>query len=173
MKYSIAKTAIAVLCVAALPLSAVAERGGNGKGNGQNADRDRGNSSTAHTNRDTRGNGNGNRNDGTLNANNGNSANARANPSQGFCAPGLRRQADGCVPPGQAAAGVTATEWAEQRGYRYVAGAQLDPSEYTLLPNYADYDLPELPAGESYAVINRTAVVIDSTTGTLLRVATR
>ena len=54
-----------------------------------------------------------------------------------------------------------------------MAGAQLTEDEYDLLPNYADYDLPDLPEGEVYAVINRTAVVIDAATGTLLRVATR
>lgn len=145
-------------------MTALAEKGGNGKGNGnrgQSAQENRGNSG----NKGNRG--------GELNAANGNSANARANPSQGFCPPGQRKREDGCVPPGEAANGVTAAEWAEKQGYRYVAGATLDPSDFTLLPNYADYDLPDLEAGEVYAVINRTAVIIDPATNTLLRVATR
>ncbi len=154
-------SAISVLCIAILPATAIAEKGSNGKNNGNRGQ-------SAQDNR-----GNGNSSGSELHRANGNSANARANPSNGFCAPGLRKQADGCVPPGQAANGVTAAEWTEQRGYRYVAGAELDPSEYTLLPNYADYDLPTLPFGETYAVIDRTAVVIDPVTHTLLRVATR
>ena len=156
------RIAISALCIAALPMAALAEKGGNGKNNGnrgQAAQSDRGNS--------------GNGRSGALHAGNGNSANARANPSTGFCPIGLRKRETGCVPPGEAANGTTAAEWAEQQGYRYVAGATLDPSEYTLLANYTDYDLPELPAGETYAVINRTAVVIDPETNTLLRVATR
>ena len=156
---------IAALCLAVIPLDALAERGGNGYGN-----RDQ-----AHANRDARAAARDERRNGgsELNRANGNSANARANPSQGFCPPGLRKQEQGCVPAGQAAQGVTAAEWAEQQGYRYVAGAQLEDDDYTLLPNYADYGLPDLPEGETYAVINRTAVVIDETTATLLRVATR
>ena len=164
------KTMIAALCIAALPFAAAAERGGNGNGNGKSGERaERGNSGAAHANRDSR---RAERN-GALNPARGNSANARANPSQGFCPPGLRKRETGCVPPGEAANGVTPEEWAERQGYRYVAGAQLTEDEYDLLPNYADYDLPDLPEGEVYAVINRTAVVIDAATGTLLRVATR
>lgn len=171
---SISKIALAAVCAISLPLAAQAERGGNGKGNngrgGESASEARGN---GQANRATRSNSGNNRNGGELHRANGNSANARANPSTGFCAPGLRKKADGCVPPGQAAAGVTAAEWAEQQGYRYVAGAELSEDEFTLLPNYADYGLPELSSSETYAVINRTAVVIDADTNTLLRVATR
>ena len=164
---------IASLCLVALPLEALAERGGNGKGG------DRGNSSSAHADRDSRSSDRGNRGNGrkggdsTLNAANGNSANARANPSQGFCPPGLREQEQGCVPAGEAAAGVTGEDWGAQQGYRYVPGAQLEDGEYALLPNHADFGLPDLPEGEAYAVVNRTAIVIDPATGTMLRVATR
>lgn len=167
--------AVATLCVIALPLNAFAERGGNGNGNRGNSASAQENRGGGNTNRGNTNRGNGNRNnvDSVLNRANGNSANALANPSQGFCPVGLRKTENGCVPPGQAAAGVTAEEWSEQRGYRYVAGQQLEADEFTLLPNYSDYDLPALPAGETYAVINRTAVVIDTATSTLLRVATR
>ncbi len=159
--------AVAAICIAALPMAALAEKGGNGNGNGNRGQ-------SAQDNRGQNANrGNGRNSDGELNRANGNSANARANPSQGFCPPGLRKRDTGCVPPGEAANGTTAAEWAEKQGYRYVAGTQLEPSEYTLLPNYGDYDLPDLDPGEAYAVINRTAVVIEEDSGILLRVATR
>lgn len=153
------RISIAALCLAALPMGAIAEKGGNGNGN-REAREARGNSAEARAERgDTRVR--------------GNSANARANPSTGFCPPGLRDGDGGCVPPGQAAKGVTAEEWAAQKGYRYVPGAVLTEDEFVLLENYADYDLPDLAEGEVYAVIDRTAVVIDPLTLELLRLATR
>lgn len=158
---------IAAGCIALLPAAALAEKGGNGRGNGgeNRAERSQGNN----------GNGNGNRRnaDSTLDAARGNSANARANPSRGFCPPGLQRKETPCVPPGEAANGTTAEDWAAEKGYAYYPGAPLDDVELAELPNYADYGLPTLPAGESYAVIDRVAVVIDPETNTFLRVATR
>lgn len=162
------RTSLVALVASLVVMSpeAIAERGGKGN------DSARGNSANAQTSARNRGNSNRN-GGGELNQANGNSANARANPSTGFCPPGLRKGADGCVPAGQAANGVTAAEWAEQRGYRYVPGAELTEDEFTPLPNYADYDLPELSGTETYVVIERTAVVIDSETNTFLRIATR
>ncbi len=156
---------IAAGCIALLPASVLAEKGGNGRGNGgeNRAERSQGNNGNA-----------GRRNaDKTLDPANGNSANARANPSQGFCPPGLQRKETPCVPPGEAANGTTAEDWATEKGYAYYPGAPLDDVDLQELPNYADYGLPTLSDGESYAVINRIAVVIDPESNTFVRVATR
>ncbi|GGL62607.1 hypothetical protein [Wenxinia marina] len=73
-----------------------------------------------------------------------------------FCPPGLADRDPACVPPGQAAQGVTTEEW-----LGYGAG-DVAPEEALLWIEDPDvFDLPALPDGQRYAVINGTIVALD------------
>ena len=79
------------------------------------------------------------------------------------CPPGLANREPACVPPGQARQGVTTGEWT---GYR--VGDVVDEDRLEWL-DLSDYDLPDLPEGQRYAVIDGTVVVLDEENYELLQ----
>lgn len=73
------------------------------------------------------------------------------------CPPGLAKKNPPCVPPGQAKKGVTTNEWLN----RDRTGDVVRPSDLIFLDDYLRYDLPQLPYGQRYAVVDDRIVVID------------
>ncbi len=74
-----------------------------------------------------------------------------------ICPPGLAKKFPPCVPPGQAKAGVTTSEWLD----RDRTGAVVYRGDLIFLDDYDRYDLPPLPYGQRYAVIDDRIVVVD------------
>lgn len=74
------------------------------------------------------------------------------------CPPGLAKKNPPCVPPGQAKKGVTTDEW--RNGDRIGDVIPLD--DLIFLDDYRRYDLPQLPYGQRYAIVNDRIVVISS-----------
>lgn len=74
------------------------------------------------------------------------------------CPPGLAKKDTPCVPPGQAKKGVTSQEW--RNGDRI--GDVVRGDDLIFLDDYRRYDLPLLPNGQRYAVVNDRIVVISS-----------
>lgn len=74
------------------------------------------------------------------------------------CPPGLAKKNPPCVPPGQANKGVTTQEWL--LGDRI--GDVIDRDGIRFLDDYPRYQLPALPDGRRYAVVNDRIVVLDS-----------
>lgn len=81
------------------------------------------------------------------------------------CPPGLAKKNPPCVPPGQAKKGVTTEEW--RNGDRIGDVVRLD--DLIFLDDYRRYDLPLLPIGQRYAVVNDRIVVISSENFTILQ----
>lgn len=79
-----------------------------------------------------------------------------ANP-QG-CPPGLAKKNPPCVPPGQAKKGVMT----QDRSGRDLVGSTLDRDGIVYLDEYQRYQLPPLPPGSRYAVVDGNIVVIDA-----------
>ena len=73
------------------------------------------------------------------------------------CPPGLAKKNPPCVPPGQANKGVTTEQWLN----RDRIGDVVDRDDLIFLDDYLRYDLPPLPYGQRYAVIDDRIVVID------------
>lgn len=73
---------------------------------------------------------------------------AFANPAG--CPPGLAKKNPPCVPPGQA------KKWSPPQGALHHHG------HIFYLDDHARYDLPPLPAGQRYAVIDNRIVVMDA-----------
>lgn len=76
----------------------------------------------------------------------------------GGCPPGLAKKNPPCVPPGHAKKGITADEW---QGHAHV-GDVIDRGDLIYLDDFVRYDLPPLPYGQRYAVIDNRIIVIDS-----------
>ncbi len=74
------------------------------------------------------------------------------------CPPGLAKKDPACVPPGQANKGVSAGEARDH----HRRGDVVDRGDLFYLENFARYDLPPLPSGQRYAVVDDRIVVIDS-----------
>lgn len=74
------------------------------------------------------------------------------------CPPGLAKKNPPCVPPGQAKKGVTTHQWLN----RDRTGDVIDSSDLIYLDDFARYDLPVLPTGQRYAVVDGHIVVIDT-----------
>lgn len=74
------------------------------------------------------------------------------------CPPGLAKKHPPCVPPGQAKKGVTPDQW--QNGDR--TGDVIDRVGLIYLDDFALYDLPSLPYGQRYAVVDGRIVVIEA-----------
>lgn len=72
------------------------------------------------------------------------------------CPPGLAKKNPPCVPPGQAKKGVTTDQWLN----RDQTGDLVQSSDLVYLDEFALYDLPVLPYGQRYAVIDDRIVVI-------------
>lgn len=81
------------------------------------------------------------------------------------CPPGLAKKNPPCVPPGQAKKGVTTQEW--RNGDRI--GDVVRADDLIFLDDYGRYDLPLLPAGQRYAVVNDQIVVISSESYAILQ----
>lgn len=73
------------------------------------------------------------------------------------CPPGLAKKNPPCVPPGQAKKGVSTDQWLN----RDRAGDVVQSRDLVYLDDFALYDLPALPYGQRYAVIDDRIVVID------------
>ncbi len=73
------------------------------------------------------------------------------------CPPGLAKKNPPCVPPGQANKGVTTEQWVG----RDRVGDVVDRDDLIFLDDYPRYDLPPLPYGQRYAVVDDQIVVID------------
>lgn len=76
----------------------------------------------------------------------------------GGCPPGLAKKNPPCVPPGQAKKGVTSAEWLG----RDRVGDVIDRDDLIYLDDFVRYDLPPLPFGQRYAVVDDRIVVIDA-----------
>lgn len=74
------------------------------------------------------------------------------------CPPGLAKKNPPCVPPGQAKKGVTADQWLD----RDRTGDVVRRADLVYLDDFGRYDLPRLPYGQRYAVVDDRIVVIDS-----------
>lgn len=74
------------------------------------------------------------------------------------CPPGLAKKNPPCVPPGQAKKGVTTDQWLN--GDR--TGDVIDRSDLIYLDDFVRYDLPPLPYGQRYAVVDDRIVVIEA-----------
>ncbi len=72
------------------------------------------------------------------------------------CPPGLAKKNPPCVPPGQAKKGVTTEQWLD----RDRTGDVVQSSDLVYLDDFALYDLPVLPYGQRYAVVDDRIVVI-------------
>ncbi len=73
------------------------------------------------------------------------------------CPPGLAKKNPPCVPPGQAKKGVTANQWKN----RDLTGDVVTSDDLIYLDDFLRYDLPTLPYGQRYAVVDDQIVVID------------
>lgn len=73
------------------------------------------------------------------------------------CPPGLAKKNPPCVPPGQAKKGITTDQWLN----RDRTGDVVQSSDLVYLDDFAIYDLPALPYGQRYAVVDDRIVVID------------
>jgi hypothetical protein len=73
------------------------------------------------------------------------------------CPPGLAKKNTPCVPPGQAKKGVTTDQWLD----RDRTGDVVKSSDLVYLDDFALYNLPVLPYGQRYAVVDDRIVVID------------
>ena len=80
--------------------------------------------------------------------------NAKHNPSNGFCPPGLAKKTPACVPPGQAK--------------KYAPGNVFDDENYDWVLNPFDFDLPVLKPGEGYVQIGDAFVKVDKETFEIL-----
>lgn len=74
------------------------------------------------------------------------------------CPPGLAKKNPPCVPPGQAKKGVTTDQWLN--GDR--TGDVIDRADLIYLDDFLRYDLPQLPYGQRYAIIDDRIVVIEA-----------
>jgi hypothetical protein len=74
------------------------------------------------------------------------------------CPPGLAKKDPPCVPPGQARRGGSDDDWRHHDGGRHV----VDRDDLYFLDDYNRYDLPSLPYGQRYAVVDDQIVVIDA-----------
>lgn len=74
------------------------------------------------------------------------------------CPPGLAKKNPPCVPPGQAKKGVTTYQWLN----RDRTGEVVNRDDLIYLDDFVRYDLPPLPYGQRYAVVDDRIVVIDS-----------
>lgn len=74
------------------------------------------------------------------------------------CPPGLAKKNPPCVPPGQAKKGVTSDQWLN----RDRTGDVVQRSDLVYLDDFARYDLPPLPFGQRYAVVDDRIVVIEA-----------
>lgn len=73
------------------------------------------------------------------------------------CPPGLAKKDPSCVPPGQAKKGVSKDQWLN----RDRIGDVVQSTDLVYLDDLALYDLPALPYGQRYAVVDDHIVVID------------
>ena len=74
------------------------------------------------------------------------------------CPPGLAKKNPPCVPPGQAKKGVTTDQWLN--GDR--TGDVIDRGDLIYLDDFVRYELPQLPYGQRYAVVDDQIVVIEA-----------
>ena len=81
------------------------------------------------------------------------------------CPPGLAKKDPPCVPPGQAKKGVTTDQWLN--GDRI--GDVIDRDDLIYLDDYVRYDLPSLPYGQRYAIVDGRIVVIEAETYKILQ----
>lgn len=73
------------------------------------------------------------------------------------CPPGLAKKNPPCVPPGQAKKDITTDQWLD----RDRTGDVIQSSDLVYLDDFALYDLPPLPYGQRYAVVDDRIVVIN------------
>lgn len=90
------------------------------------------------------------------------------------CAPGLASRSTPCVPPGQAARGVTTEQWIGAPTEGYAAGQSIADEDYGIIANtdQLGLDTSILPEGQSYALVGDTIVVVDDA-GTIVSVVRR
>lgn len=81
------------------------------------------------------------------------------------CPPGLAKKHPPCVPPGQAMKGITTDQWLS----RDRNGEVVDRDNLIFLDDLIYYDLPPLPHGQRYAVVDDRIVVIDLTNYQILQ----
>jgi hypothetical protein len=82
-----------------------------------------------------------------------------------LCPPGLAKKNPSCVPPGQAKKGVTTDQWVN----RDRVGEVIEASDLVYLDDFVRYDLPALPNGQRYAVVDGRIVVIDTESDRILQ----
>lgn len=73
------------------------------------------------------------------------------------CPPGLAKKNPPCVPPGQAKKGVTTDGWQD----RDRVGEIADHDDLTYLDDFRRHELPALPEGQRYAIVDDRIVIID------------
>ncbi len=78
------------------------------------------------------------------------------------CPPGLANRSPRCVPPGQARRGETHRE----RNRNYRIGDRVDRDDFYYFDD--SYDLPRLPRGQRYAVIDGNIVALNTRTYEIL-----
>jgi hypothetical protein len=78
------------------------------------------------------------------------------------CPPGLAKKDPPCIPPGQARGG-------GGDGHHGRANGDAAPDDLSYLDDYRRSDLPGLPYGQRYAVVDDQIVVIDAETYEILQ----
>lgn len=73
------------------------------------------------------------------------------------CPPGLAKKHPPCVPPGHAKKGGKHGEWRDHDR----RGDIVDRDDFFYLDDFSRYDLPPLPRGQRYGVVDDQIVVID------------
>jgi hypothetical protein len=81
------------------------------------------------------------------------------------CPPGLAKKDPPCVPPGHARRGGSD----DDDGHHGRRGHRGDRGDLYYLDDYPRYDLPSLPYGQRYAVVDDQIVVIDAQTYEILQ----
>lgn len=79
------------------------------------------------------------------------------------CPPGLAKKNPPCVPPGQARKAAGGHDW------QHHIGDVPDREDLEYLDDYWRYDLPALPRGQRYAIVDNRIVVIDRDTYAILQ----
>ena len=159
------KVGVTALALILAPLTAAAEHkashdGGNGRGHA--SQEERGNRGNAHANRDQRQE----RSDEEGEEEGGEVAPEEEAAGSRPCAWGLARRDTPCVPPGQAAKGVTTEEWIGAPESTFDEAEDLTGEDgFGLIANEDQLGLPDLPEGQAYALAGDAIVVVDVTEG--------
>jgi hypothetical protein len=81
------------------------------------------------------------------------------------CPPGLAKKNPPCVPPGQVNKGATTKQWVGRTHIGDVA----DRDDLIFIDDYTHYELPPLPYGQRYALVDNQIIVVDTETYAILQ----